>query len=293
MHRLGPLTIAVFLLPLLLAVAAGLLGVEVSSRDDWNYLTELADRPAFVATLDAVSWTVLSLSTAVTGLSSMGLRLVGLVIASTTVFVLIRRGRGSEMVSLFVVSILPLYAAIYFSQLRLAIALLIFTWMVTSKRLHNLAVPASALAHSSFLMVLFPPLALLIPFGLDISSQLESDSMVAFKLLAYLQNDLSRMPWYFGWEMVTIAVIVGWKKKWRLVLEIAAVVLAARIISMDMSLDVGRRILEIGMLAYSPFFLWVQRNERPSAGLIYYFVVLGVLQSAISIYSGVVELRSL
>jgi hypothetical protein len=293
MHRLGPVTIAVFLLPLLLSVAAGLLSIEVSSRDDWNYLTELADRPSFAATLDAVSWAVLSLSTAITGLSSMGLRWVGLVIASTTVIVLLRRGRDAEMISLFVVSILPLYVVIYFSQLRLAIALLIFTLVVTSKRLHNLAVPASALAHFSLLMLLFPPLALLIPFGLDISSQLESDSVLAFKLLAYLQNDLIKMPWYFGWEMVTIAVIVGWKKKWRLVLEIAAVVLAARIISMDMSLNVGRRILEIGMLAYSPFFLWVQRNERSSAGLIYYFLVLGILQFAISIYSGVVEFRIL
>lgn len=289
MHRLAPLTISVFLLPLLLAVAAGLLGFEVSSRDDSNYLTELADRPAFAATLDPLSWTVLSLSTAVTGINSIGLRLVGLLIAAMTVFVLIRRNRGFEMVSLFVASILPFYVAIYFSQLRLAIALLIFAWMVTNKSLHKLAVPASALAHASFLIMLFPPLALLIPFGLDISLELAPESIVAFKLLSYMEVEYAEIPWYLGWEMIVISIIFGWQRKFRWVLEIVAVVLASRLISTELSLDVGRRILEIGMLAYSPFFLSVLRKERPPAGLIHYFVVLGILQTVISLYGGVVE----
>jgi hypothetical protein len=266
-----------------------LLGVDVSSRDDGNYLAELSDRPTLAATLDPISWAVLSVGTSVTGLTSMGLRLIGLAIVIMTVVVLIRRNKGAGLVTLFVISILPLYLTIYFSQLRLAIALLIYIWIVTSDRMRNLSIPAGALAHSSFLIVLFPPLVLLIPFGFSLGLQFESDSLVALKVLSYLEVDLAAMPWYFGWEMVGIAFILGREKSWRCVLEIVAVVLAARIICVELSLDVGRRILEVGMLAYSPFFLLVQRRVRPSSWLTGYFVVLGILQTTLSLHSGVVS----
>ena len=49
---------------LLLAVAAGLFGIEVSSRDDLNYLAELEERAPIGATLDALSWFFLSVTSA-------------------------------------------------------------------------------------------------------------------------------------------------------------------------------------------------------------------------------------
>lgn len=287
MHRRGLLAIAIFLLPLIMAVFADLLGINISSRDDSNYLAELAERPPLAITLDPLSWMVLSLGTMVTGLTSMGLRMIGLAIAAMTVFILVRRDKRLNMVTLFVVSILPLYVVIYFSQLRLAIAVAIFTWIVSSKHMQRLAIPASALAHSSFLMLLYPPLVLVIPFSLDFAAQIEPDSIAAIKLLSYLEGELVQMPWYFGWEMGTIAVIVGWQKKWRFLFEIIVVVIAARLISNYLSLDVGRRILELGMLAYSPFFLFVLRNFKPSNGLICYFIVIGFFQTMVSVYSGV------
>ena len=288
MRNRGQLAIAVFLLPLLMAVFSDPLGVSISSRDDLNYLAELADRPTFAMTLDPLSWMVLSLGSMITGLTSMGLRVIGLVVAAMTIFVLIRRDKHLHMVTLFVVSLFPLYIVIYFSQLRLAIAVAIFTLIVTSKHMHKLAIPVSALAHSSFLMLLYPPLVLMIPFGLDLVDQLEPDSVAAVKLYSYLSSELTQMPWYFGWELGLIAGFLGWQKKWYLLLEILFFAIAARLLSDNISLDVGRRVLELGILAYSPFFLLVLRKIKPSTSLICCFIMLGSFQTAVSLYSGVI-----
>jgi hypothetical protein len=283
--------IAVLLLPLTIAIAAGVMGIEVSSRDDSNYLTELADRSAYTPTLDVLSWMVLSIGTSAAGVSSLGLRIVGLAVGALTVLVLLRRPTGSAMVSLFVVSVLPLYVNIYFNQLRLAVALLIFAWLISSERARALAIPTSALAHSSFLLFLFPPLALLIPFGLEIGSHLDAESTAALKIVAYLQGNMDPMPWYLGWELVGIACILAAGRRWRCVLEITAVIVAVRLISSDFSLDIGRRVLEIAMLAYSPFFLAIQRDYKPQVWLVRYFIVLGAIQVAMSLYSGVIRIE--
>ena len=55
------------------------------------------------------------------GLSSLSLRVVGLLAGTATVAVLMRRKDGSKLTELFIISVLPLYFAIYFNQLRLAI----------------------------------------------------------------------------------------------------------------------------------------------------------------------------
>ena len=102
--------------------------------------------------------------------------------------------------------------------------MLFFVILVTDRRLKFLAIPVGALAHTSLLLLVFPPLALLIPLGLAAVSNLDPDSIAAIKLLAYLGAESTQMPWYFGWELVAIAGILAMKKKWLWVAEVLVVI---------------------------------------------------------------------
>ena len=44
------------------------------------------------------------------------------------------------------------------------------------------------------------------------------------------------------------------------------------------------------MLAYSPFFLTTQRGFKPPSLLVYYYLLLGIVQTAFSLRSGVIQL---
>lgn len=288
MRRL--LLCALFLGPLLAAVVAGIVGIEVSSRDDANYLAALDDRDFFVITPDAISWLLLLAITSVTGHSAQGLRWVGLILGALTIITISRRRDGAILATLFVVSVLPLYLNIYFNQLRLAVAVFIFSVVVTGDRFRGMAVPAAALAHASFLLIAFPPLAVLIPLGLQVASHLDPDSFAAIKSLAYLQGDSADMPWYFGWELLGIGGVLAVRRRWRWGCELLVVIWAVREVGADLSLDIGRRVLELAMLAYSPFFLRVQRGFGSSSLLNSTFIALAIMQTVVSFQSQVVQI---
>lgn len=287
MNRLGVSGALLFTLPLLFSIFSGFLGVEFSSRDDLNYLSELADISILEPRLDYLSWITLSLVTSAFGLNSGSLRLIGFLIATATVATLIYRTNRYRTL-IFIASVLPLYINIYFSQLRLGIAIFIFVLVITISNFRKLAVILGALGHISFLFILFLPITSLFIFLKELISQLDYVSALSVKLDFYLGNELIEIPWYFGWELLLVALVFGWQNKWMRFLEIFVVMVIVRIIGADLSLDIARRVLELGILAYSPFFLLELRNERVSRKLVYCYLILGVIQVPMSIYSGVI-----
>lgn len=288
MNKFGVTVVVLFLLPLTLSIFSGFLGVEILSRDDLNYLGELADISKFELRFDFLSWFILSLGTDIFGLNSTSLRLVGFLIAVSTIATLILKTSGYRTL-LFIVSVLPLYINIYFSQLRLAIAIFIFVWLVSVWNFKKLAIALGALAHISFLIILFPLVTLLALFPLEAILQLDFFNPLSVKFNFYLNNNFSEVPSYFGWELLLVALAFGWQKKWPRFLEILLVLMTVRLIGAELSLDIGRRILELGILAYSPFFLQVLRNESMPKHLIPCYLILAIIQVPISIYSGVIN----
>lgn len=290
-HTLGGrLLILMFLTPLLLAAISTALGWPVSGRDDDNYLGELESRPLIAAALDPVSWTFLSVVSWVSGTSQEVLRWIGFVIAYITVRVVQRRAQDPNVTVLLVVSFLPLYSNLYFNQLRLAIGLLLFLYVLTSRRFSKFAVPVAALGHSSFALLLFPPLVALLPLLTSYIELVNPDAAVAVKIFAYAENAETEMPWYFGWELLASMLLLMQRRHLRLVLELVAFVWAARTLASQFNIDIGRRILEIAVLAYSPIGLLLWRKIAPPPLLMWYYGTLGILQTTISVYSGVIVL---
>jgi hypothetical protein len=289
--RKSTVILAIFLAPLLAAVVLSLLGVTVGARDDWNYLAELGGRELFTLAPDPVSWTYLIVLTKLIGITPLGLRLSGLIVAALTLAVLRRNGVDKRAIGWFAVSVFPLYFAIYFNQLRLAVALFLFFLVATSRLNRAFAVPVAALGHVSFLFLLFPPIVAISPFVVGAFELLDPASLFAFKLASYSEGGPEAMPWYLGWEMVGLALVfLVLKKGIRLPLEMLAVVVGVRFLADNVSLDIGRRILELGLIAYSPVMLFLFRAVRPFQQLTLYYLALGALQLMIVLKSDVIRL---
>lgn len=278
-----------FVMPLFLAVELTMFGLSVFGRDDANYLAELVSRSTLSLSLDFVSWSLLSVITGSTFSNELGLRIAGLVIAGATIL-LVRSRFKLEGVAIFMGSVLPLYFVLYFNQLRVAIALMIFIWLATSKRLWRVAAPVASLGHSSFVMLFYPPLILAIPAVLYVAQIMYPNSIAAAKAVAYATTEQPDMPWYFGWELLGVAIVFLLREtnRWKLFAEVMIVAIAVRIVGMQLSVDVGRRLLELGILAYSPIFLILRGFESRGNVLLAYFVCLGVLQSWMAILNSVV-----
>jgi hypothetical protein len=225
----------------------------------------------------------------ITGVSEQGLRWAGFVVAACTVLVLLRQVKDRKVIQWFVISMLPVYLNVYFSQIRLAIALFLFVLVVTSRLNKLLAPPLAALGHTSFAVLIFPPAVIILPLVLQAGTIFDPDSTAALKLLAYLDNPELQMPWYFGWELIGIAILLLPGKHVRLFVELILIVWASRLLASDLNVDVGRRLLEMGIIAYSPAMLFLWRGVRPPAMMTWYFVVVGILQLIMSIRAGVIQ----
>lgn len=288
--RRSTLFCALFVTPLLLAVLLSLVGLTVVARDDANYLAELSSRGMSSLSIDPASWLFLIGLSKLIGVSSFSLRLAGLITALLTLVVLRRSGVDRRAIAWFVVSLFPLYFTIYFNQLRLAVAVFLFFAVVTSRFSRAFAIPVASLGHISFLFILFPPIVAISPFVVGVLELLDPGSLFVLKLLAYTEGGLEAKPWYFGWEIIGGALLfLTVKREWRIPMEMLAVVIGVRFLADNISLDVGRRILELGMIAYSPVMLFLIRRVKPFKQINWYYCLLGMLQIIIVLKSDVIR----
>jgi len=229
-------------------------------------------RPEFI------SWGLIDFFGSIFGNSSSTLRLISLVVAILSLTACnFGKSGGKTLTTLFVISTLPLYFNIYFNQIRLSIAILIF--LFTINLWHKRSILLAAIGgHFSFVFVGFPILIILFILLLgDITALQLFNYSTALKVFSYAEIVSNTPPIYFGWEIGTIIFIyfIATKKiPWKMVIYLIMVVL----ISYSLNLAIGRRLLEIGILAFSPLMLFFSKKRMPPPGLITFYLFLGILE---------------
>lgn len=279
------------ILPVAFAFTAQVFGFTVTARDDYSYITELSGPRPFTIAPDELSWQVLHWFADFFEDPSIALRFTGFLVFLATLFVLRRAAAGPDALGYFAVSILPLYLNLYFNQVRTAIAILVFLFLLTTRRLAFFAPAGAVLGHASALLLFFPPMLLLIPLALETLAVIYPNSVFLLRLIAYRDIEVLPMSWYFGWELVGLA-LVYLSLKWRgTALQLIAVFVACRLIGDTMSLDITRRALELTLFAYSPICLYLRTGEPVSPNLTVYFLLIGTLQFVLSLAAGVVTVQ--
>ena len=287
LHRILPTV--VLLGPLLLALIATLLGAEVSGRDDINYISELQTRPYLVAAPDQLSWIILKLLINISPDPVLALRAAGFLICLGTCSLLLSRQAGNSTISYFLLSVFPLYWILYFNQLRLGLAVGLYLMMLVQGR-RLLAPFVGALAHSSTLVFIFPPAIILAPFTLSVIGLLDPASFAAVRFAAYRDAEYLLMPWYFGWELVGLALVLAFEQKTARALGVIVYVVAVRLLADRVSVEIARRLLELGLFAYSPVASYLRTGTVPMQSMLGFYLLLGLLALYAAMAGGVVSL---
>lgn len=266
-----------------------MLGVNVSGRDDLNYIAEIESRNLFQFSPDQFSWILLKAISGIGADPVLGLRISGLTVILFSVWVVMRRSTGPYALTLFIISVLPLYLALYFNQVRFALAIAIYVFLL-STRFARAAPAGAALSHVSLALLFFPPAIILAPFVLAAIELLDPLSIASVKFQAYSSPEGLIKPWYFGWELIGLSgILIYYNRLWPS-LGLILIVISSRMLADLLSVDVARRLVELSLFAYSPISLYIKEKKLPGKLLIVFFLVLGVLQTAISFSNGVIEI---
>lgn len=277
------------MVPLIWAAASTWAGFPVTGRDDINYLGELYTRPYLLFAPDQLSWVLLKFMVSTIPDPVFALRLVGLIIMTLTCWMLLRKRAGEWALAYFAVSILPIYLTLYFNQVRLALALAIYLLILTYKRPVAAAV-GSTLAHTSTVLLLFPPAVIAAPFLLGLADLIDPTSFAAIRYAAYRDLQYLLMPWYFGWELMLLALMFLYEKKLSKAIGLVGLAVAVRLIAEGFSVDAARRLLELGLFAYSPVVTYLKIDEHPSQLVLAYYLALGLLFIYTGVAGGVVTI---
>lgn len=270
--------LVIFLLlgPVVFAVLLTAIGLPVEARDDVNYLSELASRPYFVVAPDQFSWIFLKLVVDAIPDPVLALRLVGLLIVVATILALTPKRAGSQAWFYLLVSVAPLYWTIYFNQVRLGLALAIFL-MLLAWGWRRIAPLGGGLAHASILVVIFPPAIIIAPFTLNLVELIDPTSYAVMRFEAYRDAAYLSMPWYFGWELIALSAIFASEKKLSRAVGLVIYAVAVRMLADLLSVDVARRLLELGLLAYSPIVSYLAHREQPGKPILAFYAVAGAI----------------
>lgn len=287
LNRLLPL--AVLLSPLLLAVLATLFGMQVSGRDDINYLSELQTRPYLVPAPDQLSWIGLKVMTENIPDPVVALRLAGFLVCLGTCLAILSKRVGDWALACFALSIAPLYWTLYFNQIRLGIGIALYLLLLTRVR-PLLAPVGAALAHSSVLIFIFPPAIIAAPFMLGVMELLDPGSFAAVRFAAYRDAEYLLMPWYFGWELVALALAFAVQKQGGRAVGLIVYAVAVRLLADRISVDIARRLLELGLFIYSPVIAYLRTRTLPAQHMVGLYVLFGLLSLYTALAGGVVRI---
>jgi hypothetical protein len=273
-------------------VVATAAGFQVSGRDDLNYISELQFRPYLVAAPDQLSWAALKALIDIIPDSVLALRTAGFLICLLPCLVLSSKRVDQSAIIYFAISISPLYWDLYFNQVRLALGVGLFLIILAYGR-QLLAPLIGALGHTSVLLFLFPPAIIIAPFALSLVEMLDAESYAAIRLTAYRDLEYLFMPWYFGWELIVLALAFAYEKKGKQALGLVIYAIAVRLLADRLSVEIARRLLEIGVFIYSPLVSYLRTNVAPTHQMIALYILLGLLSLYAGIAGGVVSVGSL
>ena len=252
---------------------------SIKLPDDLNYIKEMDEMTHARLRPEFISWNLIDFFGSIFGNSSSTLRLISLIVA---IFSLIAcnfgKNGGKTLTTLFVISISPLYYNLYFNQIRLAIAILIFLFTINIWQKRSILLAAVG-GHFSFLFIGFPILIIFFALLLgDISAfNLYTNYSTILKVTSYAEIISNSPPIYFGWELAIIIFIYFISTKnipWKMIIFLIMVVF----ISYNLNLAIGRRLLEIGIIAFSPLMLFLLKKRMPPPGLIAFYLFLAILE---------------
>lgn len=272
--------VLILISPVLISVLLTSIGLTVTSRDDLNYFLELESRPYIIYSPDFISWAALKFFYDLIDNHFLSMRLVGLFIVSVTLFIIAPRRAGQEAWFYFLISIAPFYWNIYFNQARLGLGLAIL-FLVLTWGWRRFAPIFGALGHTSVVVFLFPPAIIALPFMLNLFELLDPKSFAALRFAAYRDAEYLLMPWYFGWELIVLAGIYASDKNNVKAVGVIVYAVAVRMLADLLSVDVARRLLEVGLIAYSPIVEYLLSGKQASKSILLFYVALG----AIAVYA--------
>lgn len=245
------------------------------SKDFLNYFNELSSGGTIDR--DFFSWAILRVFFAYFSFSQSSFILFGLLIGVLTASVIaLRFGRFGF--ACWVTSILFVFYPLYLNQVRLALALLAVVIVVGRSRF-SVAALFSTGFHATA-PIIFYPLSYLLVFGLAyifLSDQLP-------QVVWHYMRVSSEISWYFGVEIFIFGAWIAFRKvTYKTVVFACRLILfflIVRVLALEISLDLARRVMELIVLSFSPFIYFI-RGIRVTRLHLLIFAVLGSMQSLV------------
>lgn len=279
--------IIIFIFPVLFSFLLTALGFPVHARDDNNYIKELSFRSYDIISYDYISWSIIIFIHSFLNDQVLAMRLIGLLLTIATIASIKKGENRSLKIFYFIISILPIYWSVYFNQVRLGIAFCIYLFIVT-RGYPRIAIIGASFAHLSVFALLFPAAIVVIPFVLEVVYTLDPTSFAAVRFAAYRSAEFFQMPWYLGWELVVISCIFLVQKGYKNALSIILYIMASRMLVDLISLDVGRRLIELGLFIYSPLNTYLLTRREPARPMLLFYFSLGALAAFKAFTDGVI-----
>tara|TARA_A100000164_G_C21851623_1_gene745284 strand:+ start:116 stop:1030 length:915 start_codon:yes stop_codon:yes gene_type:complete len=257
----GP-TLLLILVPYFSLLIISSLGIVVVTRDLDEYIFQISIFDYSSLILDYVSWAILNLIFGNVILNQDILRIFSLILFLSTCFIIYLKSKNDRSLYYFILSTGFLLPVLLLSQIRLLIAICLFSIAVSITRSRYFSILLGSLCHFSFVLMVFFPSVFLVGVLLEIITSLSFNISGLDRIEAYFELakslEFGKTPIYFGWELLFISLIYLYSKNYRTFTYAFVSLLGILYVHniLGLSIDASRRLLELGVFAYGPFMIF-------------------------------------
>ncbi len=283
----GPILI-LLMIPYFMIILFGLMDQNIITRDLDAYVGEIQTSELELG-LDFLSWSILKIIFTEIHLSQNSLRLFAFILYTLTCFFIYLKAPDKRILYLFVLSSGFLLPVLLLSQIRLLIAICLFSILILYTRSKVFSVFIGGLSHFSVFLLIFFPSVFFIGFLSEVLEQISFNITGLSRIQSYFEIarafQVERAPIYFGWELFLLALIYGFSREFKTTFLILMSLTGILYIhySFGLSTDAARRLIELGLFAFSPFLInavpalikkETLRNDFPFINLFFWSILL-------------------
>tara|TARA_B100000963_G_scaffold361941_1_gene401085 strand:+ start:10977 stop:11891 length:915 start_codon:yes stop_codon:yes gene_type:complete len=256
----GP-TLLLILVPYCLILILSTLGNTVDTRDLDEYIYQIGIFDNSSMRLDYLSWSILNLIFGNININQDVIRIFTLTLFLFTCFVIYLKSKNDRSMYYFLLSTGFLLPVLLLSQIRLLIAICLFSIALSISRFKYFSIFLGALCHFSFALLVFFPSVFFVGVILDTLSSLSFDIPGLVRLEAYFElaksMESGKSPIYFGWELLFISLLYLYSKNYKIFVYSFLSLIGILYIhnNLGLSIDASRRLLELAIFAYGPFMI--------------------------------------
>tara|TARA_X000000950_G_scaffold201757_1_gene242925 strand:+ start:25744 stop:26658 length:915 start_codon:yes stop_codon:yes gene_type:complete len=256
----GP-TLLLILIPYCLILILSSLGNIVDTRDLDEYIYQIAIFDNSSMRIDYLSWSILNLIFGNINLNQDLIRIFTLTLFLLTCFVIYLKSKNDRSMYYFLISTGFLLPVLLLSQIRLLIAICLFSITLSISRSKYFSIFIGTLCHFSFALLIFFPSVFFVGVILDALTSLSFDIPGLVRLEAYFELaksiDAGKSPIYFGWELLILSILYLYSKHYKIFIYAFLSLIGILYIHniLGLSIDASRRLLELAIFTYGPFMI--------------------------------------